>query len=154
METRGFVLQKVEESYAALCQRLAGAALTGQHSGTWGLRVPLGTFLPEHVPGGPTTPYAGAPFLPSWPLPSASPSCSGRCRSGCPCTLPPPSTAGRVPRGPLCSCVSVTLQAAACTATVSVHVRSGCGVRLRDPHAGVADSRALVSVPDVAFFPR
>lgn len=53
METRGFVLQKVEESYAALCQRLAGAALTGQHSGTWGLQVPLGTFLPEHVPGVP-----------------------------------------------------------------------------------------------------
>lgn len=31
----GFILQKVEESYTILCQRLAGSALTDKHSGMW-----------------------------------------------------------------------------------------------------------------------
>ena len=35
----GFILQKVEESYAILCQRLAGSALTDKYSGMWTLWV-------------------------------------------------------------------------------------------------------------------
>ena len=35
----GFILQKVEESYTILCQRLAGSALTDKHSGVWTLWV-------------------------------------------------------------------------------------------------------------------